>query len=141
VVLAVIAIGLMRLAYLTGADHAALACLTLAELSMFLFFFNLLPIPPLDGSYLLKHLTGMSWEIFQQFSRFGIIVLIIVIQAQPVQRFLYKSTVISLSLIARAFGVAPRSHAQLGPSHSNRIVNTDWSYDRADRVSKFSMRR
>jgi Zn-dependent protease len=33
-----------------------------AYLSLILCFFNLIPIPPLDGSHVLRVLSGMTWE-------------------------------------------------------------------------------
>jgi Zn-dependent protease len=41
--------------------------------------FNLLPIPPLDGGILLRHLVGMSEETFIRISRFSGIVLLVAI--------------------------------------------------------------
>lgn len=42
-----------------------------------LALFNLLPVPPLDGGYLVKHFTGMSEEAFLTMSRWsGIIMLL-----------------------------------------------------------------
>jgi Zn-dependent protease len=77
----------------------------LANLSMLLFFFNLLPIPPLDGSYLLKHLIGMSWETFQMLGRYGFFALILVLQWPPVGQYLATATAVSVHLIAKASGI------------------------------------
>jgi Zn-dependent protease len=41
-----------------------------------LALFNLLPLPPLDGGYLLKHFTGMSEEAFLNLSRWSGIVML-----------------------------------------------------------------
>jgi Zn-dependent protease len=41
--------------------------------------FNLIPIPPLDGSQILKVLIGMKEETFLAFSQMGTILLIILI--------------------------------------------------------------
>ncbi len=52
----------------------------LAGLSFFLAFFNLLPMPPLDGSHLLR--AALSYEARQVFDRiagFGFVILIVLI--------------------------------------------------------------
>lgn len=105
VVISIIAIGLMHVGNLTGVESLNRACFNLAELSMYLFFFNLLPIPPLDGSYVLKHITGMTWETFHALGRFGFIALILVIQIPQVQMYLARATVHSIKLITQTLGV------------------------------------
>jgi Zn-dependent protease len=44
-----------------------------------LMVFNLLPIPPLDGSKFLMYWFGMSEEAYVKFSRFGWIILMVLI--------------------------------------------------------------
>ena len=45
-------------------------------LNLVLVFFNLLPIPPLDGSHVAKHLLPPAWALrYEQLSRFGILIL------------------------------------------------------------------
>ena len=53
--------------------------LNTAELSLLLCFFNLIPIPPLDGSHVMRHAVGMSYETYWKLCRFGFIAIIIVI--------------------------------------------------------------
>lgn len=49
-------------------------------INVMLAWFNLMPIPPLDGSHVAKHLLPASWAIhYERFSKFGIIVLIVVL--------------------------------------------------------------
>jgi len=46
-------------------------------INLVLIAFNLIPIPPLDGSHVVKHLLPPAWQIkYQQFGRYGFIVLI-----------------------------------------------------------------
>lgn len=50
------------------------------ELNLVLIAFNLIPIPPLDGSHVLKYLLPPSWAFrYQQFGRFGIVVLLLLL--------------------------------------------------------------
>jgi Zn-dependent protease len=46
--------------------------------NLLLFAFNLIPIPPLDGSHVLKHLLPPAWSFrYQQIGRYGLILLIL----------------------------------------------------------------
>ena len=63
-------------------------CLNISHLSLLLCFFNLLPIPPLDGSQVVRSLIGMSYETYHQIARYGILILILVLQIPLVQRLL-----------------------------------------------------
>ncbi|HKQ37925.1 MAG TPA: site-2 protease family protein [Verrucomicrobiae bacterium] len=105
VLIALLAMAVIRAAILLHQDVIIEPCARLAKLSMFLCFFNLLPIPPLDGSHVLKFLTGMSYEVFWRFSQFGILIVLVVFQMPPVQLFLRDSTMKSLWLMAWLFAV------------------------------------
>jgi Zn-dependent protease len=60
----------------------------MASLSLLLCFFNLIPIPPLDGSHVLRNLTGMSYETYSNLCRFGFIGIIIVLNLPGVREVL-----------------------------------------------------
>jgi Zn-dependent protease len=52
--------------------------------NLMLAVFNLLPIPPLDGSHVMKYLLPATWALrYQQISRFGILILLILV-ATPI---------------------------------------------------------
>ena len=48
-----------------------------------LIVFNLIPIPPLDGSHFLRYLTGMSEESFYRLSMYGLIIMLVLINLSP----------------------------------------------------------
>jgi Zn-dependent protease len=53
-------------------------------LNLILIVFNLIPIPPLDGSHVMKYLLPAAWSFrYQQVSRYGIIVLVALMWLAP----------------------------------------------------------
>jgi Zn-dependent protease len=72
---------------------------------MLLFFFNLLPIPPLDGSQVARVLLNISYETYHQVARFGFLILIVVIQIPFIRQTLGEVTEKSLNIIAGWFGM------------------------------------
>ena len=52
---------------------------TIASISMFLCLFNLIPVPPLDGSHVMRHVVGMTEETYRNIARFGFIIVLVVI--------------------------------------------------------------
>src|SRR5207249_9057878 len=87
--LAIVIMGLGRIGLAANSPSTALLCWKMAHLSLLLCFFNLLPIPPLDGSQVVRSLIGMTYEAYYQFARYGFIVLIIVINIPIVRDTLW----------------------------------------------------
>jgi Zn-dependent protease len=102
--LAVGLVALARAGLLFHLGGAVELFLQMAALSLLLCFFNLIPIPPLDGSHVLRNLTGMSYETYYQFARFGFIAVIIMLQIQPVRDLLRGTTYGTLKLLILCFG-------------------------------------
>jgi Zn-dependent protease len=49
-------------------------------LNLVLAAFNLIPIPPLDGSHVVKYLLPPAWSLaYQQISRYGIVILLVLL--------------------------------------------------------------
>jgi Zn-dependent protease len=83
----------------------AILCVKAAQLSLLLCFFNLIPVPPLDGSHVLRVMTNMSWEAYAQFARMGFIIVIVLLQIPQVRNSLASVTLGTLVLLARIFGL------------------------------------
>jgi Zn-dependent protease len=79
VILAIVLVGFARVALIFQSAEAASLFLQMATLSLRLCFFNLIPIPPLDGSHVLRNLTSMTYETYFKFSRFGFIIIIVLL--------------------------------------------------------------
>lgn len=103
--LAVVLMGLAKVGMINNATSFGEFCYTSATLSLLLFFFNLLPIPPLDGSRVMRVLTGMSHETFSQIARYGFLMIILVINFTPVPRVLGFLITWSAMIIGGWFGL------------------------------------
>jgi Zn-dependent protease len=103
--LAVMLVGLARVALMAHVNSAAVVCWQMAHLSLVLCFFNLLPIPPLDGSQIVRVLVGMSYETYYQFARYGFLILILVLQIPLVREILGQVTTKSQLIMAGWFGM------------------------------------
>lgn len=77
----------------------------LVQISLILCFFNLLPIPPLDGSHVVKNAIGMSDELYWRLCQFGFIIVIVVIQLRPVRWLLSAATDTTFDFIARLYRI------------------------------------
>ena len=104
--LAVLLMGLARIGLMVHSPSMTDLCQDTARLSLLLCFFNLIPIPPLDGSHVVRSLIGMSYETYWQFARFGFIAVILVLQVPFVRVALSYATGTSLQIIAGWFGLA-----------------------------------
>src|SRR5476649_2278089 len=79
VILAVALTAFARVAVMFGSEEMTDLFLQMAGLSLMLCFFNLIPIPPLDGSHVMRNLSGMSYDTYMNLCRFGFIGIIILL--------------------------------------------------------------
>lgn len=105
-ILAVILVGLARLAQVGGVPNAADLSINMARISVLLFYFNLLPIPPLDGSRVARVLIGMSYETYYHLSRYSFIFIIVAINLPIVRDTLRAFTEKTMFVIQGWFGMA-----------------------------------
>ena len=87
VILAVVIMAVYRLAIElpidVGPDAVVHNLELVAFISMILCVFNLIPIPPLDGSHVMRHVIGMSEETYLKIAQYGFIILLVAINLFP----------------------------------------------------------
>ena len=105
VIVAILLVGLARIGVLANAESMVEVCLDMAHFSLFLCFFNLLPIPPLDGSQIVRVITGMSYDTFARIAQWGFVILIIAIQIPYVTWTLALASGLSFGLLTLLFGI------------------------------------
>lgn len=105
ILLAVLLMAAVRISLMFHAGDVAKLFFDAAHLSLLLCFFNLIPVPPLDGSHVLRNLSGMSYETYANFARYGFIVLIVLINIPVFRELLWNVTDFSTLLLARIFGI------------------------------------
>lgn len=103
IVLAIVAMFVGRIAMAAQMDLIVEAAQMMTIISLFLFFFNLIPIPPLDGSRVMRHLAGMGEEAYANLTRYGFFILIIAIQIPYVRMVLAIATGATMSFLRWIF--------------------------------------
>ena len=74
-----------------GVSEASFDLLFLiVQLNCLLFFFNLIPIPPLDGSHILKRLIKMKEETYRNLSKYSIIILLVLVNVESFSFILFE---------------------------------------------------
>ncbi len=104
--LAVGLIGIARIGIAIGSPNLQDFCVKTAVTSLGLFFFNLVPIPPLDGSRIVRVLVGMSLETYAEIARFSYILIMLVLFVTPIPNLLHHATESSLRIICGWFGLS-----------------------------------
>ena len=103
--LAIVLMAMARAGVALNSTGAVEVCTQMARVSLLLCFFNMLPIPPLDGSRVMRVILGMTYETYYQIARFGFILIIIVINIPFVQVALQTITLRTWLIIANWFNV------------------------------------
>jgi len=103
--LGIVLIGIARLGIAIDSKQTIEEALRMAQLSLLLCFFNLLPIPPLDGSRVARNLLSISYDQFNRIAHYGFILLIIIWQIPIVHNTIYRMTEWTYFTIAHWYGV------------------------------------
>jgi len=78
----------------------------IVSLNLTLCFFNLIPIPPLDGHHLVKgFIARKSPSFYMSYQRYGFIALLLVLFVTPLRTYLGQLVFLIISGIASLFGV------------------------------------
>ena len=104
-VLAVVVLAVAKVGFIAGTESIVKVASLMARLSLVLCFFNLLPIPPLDGSHAIKNWIRMSDETYLRLCQYGFLAVIIAIQIPVVRNLVVGATAFSFSIIARSLGL------------------------------------
>jgi Zn-dependent protease len=91
---------LVIIAVLTGRGVPAAAQFATmsAQLSIYLAFFNLLPVPPLDGSKILIALR-VPFVIYQELARFGFVLLLVAFQITGLGTWISTASLLGTDLM------------------------------------------
>jgi Zn-dependent protease len=97
----VLAVVLLLVVKALKTGPVAVAAAEMAKLSLFLCFFNLLPIPPLDGSHLVMNLVRMSYKTYVRLSIAGFVIVIVLMQFRWMQIFLTTVVVVTFNFFRK----------------------------------------
>ena len=105
VFIAVVMLAVMRAGTFAGLDFFEdNTFFHLVQLTVFLCFFNLLPVPPLDGGHIMRNFLNISDHAYAQISQYSFMIFIVLMQvpaiSQSVDVFASHTTI----LLARMFG-------------------------------------
>lgn len=103
VLLAIVLMGIMKIALMLHMTLIAETAFHITVVSLFLCFFNLLPIPPLDGSHVMMNLIRLPYETYLQWCQYGIIVVILALQIPAVNHAINFATSATLALLAAVY--------------------------------------
>jgi Zn-dependent protease len=105
ILLAIVLMGFAKIGALAHSELLIESALRITQVSLFLCFFNLLPIPPLDGSHVLMNAIGMSYETYFKLCQYGFIMVIVAVQFQPVWIAIEYCVNASFIAIGRLYGI------------------------------------
>jgi Zn-dependent protease len=76
----------------------------LVQLTIFLCFFNLIPIPPLDGGHIMRNFLNISDEVYAQISQYSFMLFIVLMQVPGISSGINLFSAHCTILLGRLFG-------------------------------------
>jgi Zn-dependent protease len=112
ILLAFIMMGVIKLGVMAKAGGAMQVGEMLVDIgqifvrvNLILAFFNMLPIPPLDGSHVIKNAINMSYETYWRLTQYGFIAIIVAINIPFVRQGIAAATQMTTYLLASVYGL------------------------------------
>ena len=106
VLLAVGLVLLAKISLLAGYRTGFQVCESMGLMSLLLCFFNCLPIPPLDGSHVMRVLIGMDYFTYMQIAQWGFVLILVILNFVPAVMMLVASvTNLTWGLMALPLGI------------------------------------
>jgi Zn-dependent protease len=104
-IIAVVMLGIMRLGVTAGYSvFEDDTWFHLVQFTVLLFFFNLLPVPPLDGAHILRNFLNISDEAYAQISQYSFILFVILLNSPVISRAINELSLHTTILLGRIFG-------------------------------------
>jgi Zn-dependent protease len=97
-------LALMKAIDLAGGGNHVNSVLPIIRLSVFLCFFNLLPIPPLDGGHIARNLLGIGDEAYAAISQYSFMFMVVLFRVPGISDLVSLITTRALDLLSRPFG-------------------------------------
>jgi Zn-dependent protease len=104
-ILAVVLMGVMRVGTLAGARvFEDDTFFHLVQLTIFLCFFNLLPVPPLDGGHIMRNFLNISDEAYAQISNYSFLIFIVLMRVPVISQSINLFAAHLTILLGKVFG-------------------------------------
>ena len=76
----------------------------LVQFTVLLFFFNLLPVPPLDGGHIMRNFLNISDETYAQISQYSFILFVILLNSSVISGTINSLSLHTTILLGHIFG-------------------------------------
>ncbi len=96
----VVAVMLAKFGQQFGSELWMQFCSLFASTSLVLCFLNLMPVPPLDGSHVVKNLFRISDELYFRISQYGFVLIIVFLNIPLVNKAIFLATDTTMALVA-----------------------------------------
>lgn len=105
-VIGVVAVMLAKFGQQFGSDIWMQFCFQFAFISLVLCFLNLMPVPPLDGSHVVKNIFRISDELYFRISQYSLVLIIVFLNIPLVNKAIVLATDTTITLVAHLVRLA-----------------------------------